>query len=93
MTGTCQTVAAHSAIIFMLISSLAIRRQTNNDVAGTYVCVVDDIRTFHTASHCRVDDNRAYEVADIGSLASSGVYAYAHLAHLLQQLVGAVNNG
>ena len=82
-----QAVAAHTTVVALLISGLSVRGQTDNDIATLNVFVVDHIRTFHTTGHGAIHDDRAYQVAHVGCLSTSGVAAYPHLTQLSQQLV------
>ena len=93
VAGAGQTVAAHAAVVTALISRLAARRKTYYHVAGTDIGVVYHIAALHAAGHRRVYDDGTDQVAHIGGLAARGVDADAHVAHLLQQLVGAVDDG
>ena len=93
MTGTGQTVAAHTAVVFFFVSSLSATAQTDDHVARTDVRIVDHIAAFHTAGHGRVNDNGAHQVAYVGSFTAGCVDAYTHFSHFGQQLVGAVDDG
>ena len=93
MACRCESVAAHAAVVFCLVGCLTAARQAHNHVAGTYVCIVNHVAALHAAGHGRVDNDGAHEVAHVGCLASCGVDSDTHVAHLLEQLVGAVDDG
>ena len=93
MTGTRQTVAAHAAIIAVLVGSLTGGGEADDDITGTDVGIIDDILTLHTAGNGGVDDDRTYEVADISRLTASWPDADAHATELGEELIGAVDDG
>ena len=92
VTGTCQTVATHTAVIFFFVSSLSVRSQTYNHITRTDVCIVNYIGTFHTASYCTVHNDGTYQVANIGSLTTGSIYTYTHFTQFGQQFVCSVND-
>ena len=93
MTGTGQTVASHTTVVFFFISSLTIRSQTDDYVTRADIGIVDDIGTFHTASYRTVYNNRTNQVAYIGSFSTCGIYADTHFAKFSQQLICSVDDG
>ena len=88
-----ESVAAHSAIVGGFVRGLSRRREAHDDVAGTDVGIVDDVASFHATSHRAIYNNRAHQVAHIGSFAAGCVDAHAHFAQLREQLVRAVDDG
>ena len=93
MTGTCKSVRTHTAIVLLLVCSLTERCQTYNNVTWTDVGIVDNVLALHTASHCRVNDNGTYEVANVGSLSAGSIYANTHSTQFGKQFVSTVDNG
>ena len=93
MASRGQAVAAHAAIVALLVGGLSRGTETHYDVARADVGVVDDVAPAHAAGHGRIDDDRPHEVADVGRLATCGPNTYPHLAHLSQQVVRAVDDG
>ena len=93
MTCGGQSVAAHAAIVTGLVCRLSGRRKTDDHIARTDVCIVDYILAAHTASDCRIHDNRADKVAHIGCLAPRRIDADSHPAHISQELVGTIDDG
>ena len=93
MACTGETVAAHSAVVAILVGGLSERSQTHNYVARTDVGVVDHVAALHSACHGRIHDDGSYKVAHISSLSSCGVDAHSHLTHLGEQFVSAVDDG
>ena len=87
-----QAVAAHTAVIFGLVGGFAVGGKAYDDVAGTDMGVVDYIGAVHTGRDGAVDDDGAYQVAHVGCLAAGQGDAYAEVAHLLQELFGAVDD-
>ena len=92
VTGTCQSVAAHTAIVLMLISSLPRGTEPHDDIARTDVGIVDDILAFHSARDGRVNDDGTYQVTDICSFTTRGPDADTHAAQFRKQLVSAVDD-
>ena len=93
MACTCQTVRSHTAVILLLVCSLAEGSESYDYVTRTDVGIVDNILTLHAAGNCRVNDDGTHQVTDICCLATSGIYAYAHLAEVFQQFVRSVDDG
>ena len=60
MSCTCQTIGTHTAIVFLLVCSLAGRTKTHDNVSRTDVCIVNDILSPHPAGYSRVNNNGAY---------------------------------
>ena len=88
-----QTVAPHPSVILLLVSGLSERCQPDDHIAGAYTCIINHIAATHAAGNRTVDDDRAYQIADVGRFTTGGIDAYAHIAQLVQQLVRAVDNG
>ena len=88
-----ETVGTHAAVVLRFVGGLAAGGEAHDDVAGTDIGVVDDVAALHAAGDGAVDDDGAHEVAYVGRFAPRGVNADAHVAHLLQKFVGAVDDG
>ena len=88
-----EAVAAHAAVVLCFVGGLAVGGKAYDDVAGVNVRVVDDIGAAHTCGDGRVGNDGANKVAHVGGFAPCEVDAYAEVAHLLQELFGAVNDG
>ena len=88
-----QSVTAHTAIVFFLISSLSVRCQTYNHIARTDIGIVYNNCALHAAGHCRVYDNGTYKVAHIGCFATGGINAYSHFAEFGKQFIRTVDDG
>ena len=93
MTGGGETIAAHAAIVLLLVGCLTVGRKANDNVASLDIGVVYHILATHTASDGRIDNDGAHEVADIGSLAARGVNSDTHLAKFGEEFVGAIDDG
>ena len=93
MACTGQPVAAHAAVVFLLVGGLSATAQSHDDISRTDIGVVDDVATFHAACHGGVYDDGAHQVAHVGCLAARGIDADTHLAHLGQQFVRTVDDG
>ena len=93
VTGTCQSIRTHTAVVLLLVCCLSERSQSYDNVTRTYVGIVDNVLALHTASYGRVDNDGAYEVANVGCLAACSIYAYSHFAQFGKQLVGAIDDG
>ena len=93
MAGGGQSVAAHAAVVLLLVSGLTTRGKAHYDIARADVCVVDDVASFHTASHRAIHDDGPHEVAHVGCLAARAVDANPHVTQLLHQLVRSVDDG
>ena len=93
VTGTGESVAAHAAVVLLLICSLAEGCKTNNHITRTDVCVVDNITAFHATGDGAVHDYGANQITYIGSLTACGVCAYTHIADFGQQFISAVYDG
>ena len=92
MAGTCQTVAAHTSVIFFFIGSLSVRSKAYNDISRTDIGIVNNVRAFHAAGYGRVYDNSTNQVADISSLATGSIYTYTHFTEFSQQFVCSVDD-
>ena len=88
-----QSVRAHAAIVSLLVSSLSCGRESDDDVAWSYVCVVDDIGSLHAARDGGIDDDGAHQVAYVCRLATRCVYADAHVSEFLEKLICTVDDG
>ena len=77
----------------MLIGGLTERGQSDDDVAGADTRIVDHIGAAHAAGDGAIDNDRAYQIAHVGRLATCGVHTDTHLTQLGQQLVCTVDNG
>ena len=88
-----QAIATHTTIVLLLVSSLTGRGQTHDDITRTDVGIVDDIAALHAASHGRVNDDGAYKVAHVCGLTTSRIDADAHLTHLVEELIGTIDDG
>ena len=93
VAGGGQAVAAHAAVVLLLIRGLTITCKAHDDVARTNLCVVYHVAALHAAGHGAVHDDGAYQVAHVGRLAACGIDAHAHLAQFGQQFVCAVDDG
>ena len=93
VAGGGESVRAHSAVVFLLVSGLATGRETHDHISRTDVGVVDDIAPLHAAGDGAVHDDGPHEVAHVGCLAACAIDANAHVAKLLHELVGAVDDG
>jgi len=93
VAGTCESVGPHTSVVAVFIGGLTCGGKTHDDVSRTNVGIVDDVAAFHAASHGRVHDDGAYQVAHVGSLATCGIDANTHFAQFCQQLVGTINDG
>ena len=89
----CEAVAAHAAVVLRLVGCLAVGGEAYDDISGVDVCVVDDVGTAHAGGDGGVDDDGANKVAYVGCFAACEVDANAQVAHLLEELLGAVDNG
>ena len=78
--GRSETIGAHTSVIFIFIGSLSIACETYDYVASGDIGVVYHIGTLHAACDGAVDDDCAYEVANIGGLSSGAVDIHTHLA-------------
>ena len=65
---TGESVAAHAAVVGMLIGGLTEGGQSDDDVAGADACIVDHIGAAHAAGYGAVDNDRAHQIADVGDL-------------------------
>ena len=92
VAGRGQTVATHTAVVLLLVSSLTGRRKTYDNIAWADVGIVDDIAALHAAGYGRVNDDGTNQVAYIGSLTAGRIDAYTHLAHLVEQVVGTIDD-
>ena len=93
VAGRGKSVAAHAAVVFVLVCGLSEAGEADDDVAGADVGVVDNVTALHAASDGAIDDNGADEVAHVGRLAACAVDADAHLAQLGHELIRAVDDG
>ena len=93
MARAGESVAAHAAVVGMLIGGLTERGQSDDDVAGADTRIVDHIGAAHAAGDGAIDNDRAHQIAHVGRLTARGVNADAHLTQLGQQLVCAVDDG
>ncbi len=92
VAGRSQTVATHTAVVLLLVSSLTSRRKTYDHITRADVGIVDDVAALHAAGYGRVNDDGTNQVAYIGSLAAGRIDADTHLAHLVEQVVGTVDD-
>ena len=88
-----EAIAAHAAVVAVFVGCLTVGSEAYNDVAGVDMGVVDDVGTAHAGGDGGVDNDGADEVAHVGCLAAGEVNADAEVAHLLQKLFGAVDDG
>ena len=88
-----ESVAAHTAVVALLVGGLACGRQSYDNVAWTDVCIVDYIGATHTACDGTIDDDGAHEIAYIGCLASCAIDADSHLTEFCHQFIGSVDDG
>ena len=93
VTSRGEAVAAHSAIIFLLVGSLTRRSKAHNYVTTLDVGVVDYVGAAHAASHCAIHDDGAHQVAHVGSFAACGDDVHAKFAQLGKQFLGAIDDG
>ena len=93
VSGGGEAVAAHATVVGSLVGGLTVGGEADDDVAGMDVGIVDNVGTAHACGDGGVDDDGAHEVADVGGLATGEVDADAEVAHLLQELFGAVDDG
>ena len=92
MAGRSESVRTHTTIIALLVSSLTCRRKTYDNITRTNVSIVDNVRTLHTTSNSRVNDNSTSEVANISSLTTCWVDTDTHLTHLAEEFVSTIDN-
>ena len=92
VAGACQSVAAHTAVVFLLVGGLTERCKAHNHVARADVGVVDDVGAAHTAGHSAVDNDGAHQVAHVRRLAARQHNVDTHVAHRLAELFGTVDN-
>ena len=92
MARRSKSVAAHSAVVCLLVGCLAEAGESYDDVAGTYVRVIDHVGAAHSARYGAIDNDCAHEVAHVGSFSARGVDADAHAAQFFEQFVGAVDD-
>ena len=92
MTSTCQSVTAHTAVIFLFVCSLPATAKTNDYIAWTNVCIVNDITSLHTASDCRIHDDSTNKVAHICSFTTCCINSDTHLAHFFKKFIRAIDN-
>ena len=92
MTSTRQTIRAHSAIIFFLVSGLPTTAQTYNNVAWTNIGIVDNIAALHSTRYRTVHNYRTNQVAHISRFTSGSINTYAHITHLLEKFVSTIYN-
>ena len=93
MTGAGQSVAAHTTVIFLFISSLSVRSQAYNYIARTDIGIINHIAALHAASYGAVHDDGTHQIAYIGSFTACSIYAYTHFAELGEQFVRSVDDG
>ena len=77
MTRRCQSVAAHSAVVFCFVACLSERGEPYNHVSGLYVRIVYYVFTPHAACYGAVYDYGPDEVAYVGCLPSCADYVHA----------------
>ncbi|CUQ60131.1 Uncharacterised protein [Segatella copri] len=92
VAGRSKSVAAHTAVVLLLVSSLTCRRKTYDDIAWTDVGVVDDIAALHAAGNGRVNDDSTNQVAYVSSLTAGRIDADTHLTHLVEQVISTVDD-
>ena len=92
VAGRSQTVATHAAVVLLLVGSLTCRRETYDNIAWTDVGIVDDVAALHAAGYGRVNDDGTNQVAYVGSLTAGRIDSDTHLAHLVEQVVGTVDD-
>ena len=92
VAGRGESVAAHTAVVLLLVCSLTSRGKTYDNVARTDVGIVDDIAALHAASYGRIHDDGAYEVAYVSSFATSRVDADAHFSHFVEEFISTVDD-
>lgn len=93
MTCGGQTIAAHTAIITLLIGCLSSAGESYDDIPRTNIGIVDNITAFHTAGDGRVDDDGADKVAHVCRLTTSRINANPHLTQFGKQLIRTVDDG
>ena len=93
MTGGGESVATHTTVVLLLVGSLSEGSQSYDAVARTDIGIIDYITAFHTTGDGGVNDDRAYQITHISCLTPRGIDADAHITHLLEQFVGAVDDG
>ena len=93
VTRRGQTVTAHTAVVFFLISRLPVTGKSYNDIARANPCIVYHIAAFHAAGHGRIHNDGTHQVTHISRLTACGIDPHAHLAQFGQQLVRTVDDG
>ena len=93
MTGRCQAVAAHAAVVLLFVCSLSKTCKSHYYIAWTNVGIVYHVAAFHTASNRRIYYYRACQVTNVSSLSACSIYAYSHFTHFGKQFVSAVDDG
>ena len=93
MAGRGKAVAAHAAVVLILVGGLAVGGEPHDDVTGVDVGIVNDVGTAHAGGDGGVDNDGADKVAHVGGFAAGEVDADTKVAHLLQELFGAVDDG
>ena len=92
MAGRGQAITTHSTVVAGFVGSLSGRRKSHDDIARTDVGIINHIATFHAAGYGAVHNDGAHQIAHIGRFATGGINTHTHIAHLLQQLVGTVDD-
>ncbi len=92
MAGGGESVATHATVVAVFVFCLTEGCEAYDNVAGLDVGVVDDIGATHTASHRRVDDDCADEVAHVGGLTAGRVDADTHFAESGEEFLSAVDD-
>ena len=93
VAGTGETVAAHAAVVGLLVQCLSAGGEADDNVASTDVGVVDDVGAAHAAGDRAVHDDGAYEVAHVSRFAARGIDADTHGTQFGQQFIGAIDDG
>ena len=92
VAGRSKSVATHTAVVLLLVCSLTCRRKTYDYIAWTDVGIVDNIAALHAAGYGRVNDDGTNQVAYISSLTAGRIDADTHFAHLVEQVIGTVDD-
>ncbi len=92
MSSRCQAVAAHTPVVGVFVACPTEGSQAYYHIAGLDTRIVDYIRTFHTATQGRIDDDGTNQIAHIGRFTAGEPYADTKLTHFLQKFFRPFNN-
>src|SRR5688500_20222424 len=93
VAGRGQSIAAHSPVVFIFVSSFAVRSEANDDISILDSRIVDNILFFHPAHHRAVDDDGADEVSKVRRFSTRANDVYAVVAQQLQEFLRSIDDG